>query len=495
MTNAFRFLIVNLVLFLVPLQTFADVSLSHDALKDLENNVKFYQLENGLRVILYRRDFAPVFAGVVSVRVGGVDEKVGSTGISHMLEHMAFKGTEEVGTKDFTKEKKILDQIEELAKNSNGARELSSEQLEKWQQLHQELSEIWDSEAFTRLYRERGASEQNATTDKELTNFFVNFPKNAFEFWAWMESERLLNPIMRQYYKERDVVMEERRMRYDDDPEGSLYEQLLATAYLTHPYRNPVIGFPEDISGVTANQTAEFHKKYYVPERIVVSVVGDIVPENAIKVIRKYFGRLPKADNPAFTDVIEPPQIEQRKFVLTRDASPSLAIAYHKPNYPHPDDPAISMMLEVLAGSSVSPMYEELVKKRQVAASLDFHEGPGAAFPNLVMFFVSAKHPHTNKEVLKNFDAVFERFKKHGTTQEELDNAKRATAVEYLIHLTSNMSLAKNFASSELIYNNWKALVDWYEKSMAVTKEDILRVSNQYFAENSRTVGMLEPSK
>ena len=489
------FISILSVLLLLSLQAFADVSLSHGALKDLEGKVKFYELDNGLRVILYRRAFAPVFAGVVTIRVGGVDEVPGDTGISHLLEHMAFKGTPELGTKNYAREKPLLAELEEIAIASNGARNLSEDQQKRWDSIQKELSEIWDNEAFTRSYRERGASGLNATTSKELTNYFVNFPINAFEFWAWMESERLFRPVMRQFYKERDVVMEERRMRYDDDPEGSLYEQLLSTSYLQHPYRNPVIGYPDDISAVTAKRTTEFHKKFYVPERIVISVVGDIKPEKAIKTIKKYFGRIPKAKSPPFPAIKEAPQKGERRFVLKREASPTLAISYHKPNYPHPDDPAISMMLEVLAGSSTSPLYEELVKKRQIAASLDFHEGPGNAFPNLIMFFTSVKHPHSNKDLLKIFDREIEKFKKKGPTQEALDNAKRATAVEYLVHLKSNMSLAKNFASSELIYDDWKAMIDWYEKSMEVTKEDIVRVANTYLASSSRTIGFLESSK
>ena len=490
MTSTIRYSIAILALFLfLPLQVFADVSLSHGALKDLENKVKFYELDNGFRVILYRRAFAPVFAGVVTIRVGGVDEVPGDTGISHLLEHMAFKGTPELGTKNYAREKVLLAELEEIAVASDGARNLTEEQQKRWDNIQKELSEVWDNEAFTRSYRERGASGLNATTSKELTNYFVNFPKNTFEFWAWMESERLFRPVMRQFYKERDVVMEERRMRYDDDPEGSLYEQLLSTSYLQHPYRNPVIGYPDDISAVTAKRTTEFHKKFYVPERIVISVVGDIEPDKAIKTIRKYFGRIPKSKSPPFPAIKEAPQKGERRFTLNREASPSLAIAYHKPNYPHPDDPAISMMLEVLAGSSISPLYEELVKKKQIAASLSFHEGPGTAFPNLVMFFTSVKHPHSNKDLLKVFDREVAKFKKNGPTQEALDNAKRAVAVEYLVHLKSNMSLAKNFASSELIYDDWKAMIDWYEKSMEVTKEDVIRVANTYLDSNSRTCG------
>ncbi|MEZ4752883.1 MAG: pitrilysin family protein [Bdellovibrionota bacterium] len=483
------------LLILYPLSVLSDVRLSTNALKALENKVKQYTLDNGLRVILYKRDFAPVFAGVVSVRVGGVDEHPGNTGISHILEHMAFKGTTEIGTKNYSREKDLLNELEAIARASAGGTKFSAEQKIRWDQIQSELEEFWDTEAFTRHYRERGSSGLNATTSKELTSYFVNLPKNSFEFWAWMESERLYRPVMRQFYQERDVVMEERRMRYDDDPNGALYEQLLATAYLQHPYRYPVIGYPADISKVTATETAEFHKTFYSPERIVVSVVGDLEPETAIKTIKKYFGRLPKTSSPAFTQIKEEEQQSERSFVIRRDASPSLVVAYHKPNFPDPDDAAITLMLELLAGSSVSPVYDQLVKRKQIAASIEFDEGPGTAYPNLVMFFMAVKNPHSNKTLLKMFDREVEKFKMKGPTQQELDNAKRAIAVDYLVHLKSNMSLAKNFASSELIYNNWKALVDWYEEAMKVEIEDVTRVANKYLDSKSRTVGYLEPLK
>lgn len=470
--------------------SFADDSSS--ALASMVSKVHYETLPNGIRVILYNRGIAPVFSGAVVVRVGGSDEMMGETGISHLFEHMAFKGTRAVGTKDYDKERRLLARIEEISADSQAGQDLSPEQKIEWDTIHAQLKEIWITDDFTRQYELQGAVGQNATTDKEFTKYFVDLPRSAFEFWCRMEADRLIRPVMRQFYQERDVVLEERRMRFDDDPGGRLYELLLGVAYQRHPYRAPVIGYEKDIRALSATKLDTFRKRYYVPSNIVVSVVGRVTPEEDMKVIKEYFGSLPTGPAIQRDIDVEPEPQGERRVSLKMAASPQVIVAYAKPNYPHPDDPPLSVAAEILSGSKISPLYVELVKRRQLAAGIGNEEGPGVAYPNLLMFAATVKAPHTTDALLHAFDGVVDRFRRNGPTQEQLEIAKRSIGMEYLGHLQSSQSLALDFASSELVYGSWKASVEWYDKMTQVTGEDVRRVVQKYLTDDRRTIATIE---
>lgn len=468
---------------------------SASALSEMVSKVRTYTLSNGIKVIFYRRGDAPVFAGAVVVRVGGSDEVMGQTGISHLFEHMAFKGTRTVGTKDYGAERRLLQRLEELAAASHAGQKFNAEQQKEWDAIHEKLRELWVSDDFTVRYEKIGAVGQNATTDKEFTKYFVNLPRSAFEFWCKMEADRLMSPVMRQFYQERDVVLEERRMRSEDDPGGKLYELLLGVAYQRHPYRAPVIGYERDIRSLTASQLEVFRRHYYVPRNIVVSLVGRVDPERDIQVVEEYFGSLPSAPEIERDIPEEGAQEGERRVQLSMAASPEVIIAYRKPNYPDPNDPPISVMAEILAGGRTSPLYTELVKRRQLAASIGQDEGPGVVYPNLLMFEATVKAPHSTDEVINAFDAVIHRFIRQGPTEEQLDMAKRSIGMEYISHLSSNQSLALDFATSQLAFGTWRASVDWYDQMMKVSVEDVRRVAATYLVPQQRTIATIERAK
>jgi len=488
-------LIIGAVCCVVQIAQHAHANDSSSALQEMASKVKTYTLSNGLKVIFYRRGEAPIFAGAVVVRVGGSDEQPGQTGISHLFEHMAFKGSRTIGTKDYGAERRLLERLEELALESDAGQNLSPEQKREWDEIHQKLRELWVSDDFTVRYEKHGAVGQNATTDKEFTKYFVSLPRSAFEFWCKMEADRLIAPVMRQFYQERDVVLEERRMRYEDDPGGKLYELLLGTAYQRHPYRDPVIGYERDIRRLTARQLEAFRKRYYVPSNMVVALVGRVDPEADIKIVEEYFGAVPSGAPVQRSIMEEGPQEGQRRSDISMAASPEVLVAYRKPNYPHPDDPPISVMAEILAGGRTSPLYTELVKRKQIAASVANDEGPGVAYPNLLMFAGTVKSPHSPDTFLNAFDSVINRFRRSGATAEQLEIAKRSIGVEYLGHLRSNQSLALDFATSQLAYGTWKASVEWYDKMLQVSLADIQRVAKQYLVPTQRTIGTIERSR
>jgi len=485
-------LVAAVLLSTIPTPLFATDD-SQSALAEMSAKVRFFTLKNGLKVIMYNRGTAPVFAGAVVVRVGGSDERSGQTGISHMFEHMAFKGTKTVGTKDYGAERVLLERLEQLALQSKSGNALNEGQKKEWESIHLQLKKIWETDDFTRRYDKQGAKGQNATTDKEFTKYFVNLPRSAFEFWCRMEADRLTSPVLRQFYQERDVVLEERRMRYEDDPLGKLYELMLGVSYQRHPYRAPVIGYERDIRGLTATQLDTFRREFYVPQNMVITVVGRVNPDEDIKVVEQYFGGIPSGQIADRSGVVaEEPQEGERRVALRMKSSPHVLLAYNKPNYPHPDDPPISVMNEVLSGGKLSPLYTELVKKRQLAASISAEEGPGVAYPNLFFFSAPVKAPHTTDEVVRAFDGVVAKFHRTGVTEAQLEIAKRSIGMEYLEHLRSNQSLALDFGTSELMYGSWKASLDWYDKVINVTVDDVNRVATTYLQLDKRTVATIE---
>lgn len=490
----FRLLAVSLIVFLAGYLApgvQADGS-SRAVLENFSQRVYREVLPNGLTVLLYTRDIAPVFSGVLTVRVGGVDELIGESGLAHMLEHMAFKGTPSIGSSDYNTEAPLLAELETLARKDPELKNFSSADKKRWDEIHAQLEQLWRMSEFTRVYQVRGASGMNASTSSELTNYYVSLPKNAFSFWNWIESERLLRPVMRQFYKERDVVIEERRMRYEDSPSGYLYEQLLANAFQYHPYRRPVIGYPFELKRLRAEQAAAFHDKYYVPRNMVLAIVGDVHPEQDMPIIRKYFGQLRDRPAPRHPDVHEPDQEGERRFSVSFPASPELAIAYHKPQFPDPRDAALAVLFEVFAGSSTSPLYERLVKDLRIASGVGHFEAPGVAYSNLVVFGITPQAPHSNEQVLREFDAVLRRFITEGPSDEAIARAKRKLAKAYLLGMRSNSSLASSLASSEILFGGWQSVLDWYDQVMAVSKAEILERAKTYLIPTNRTIGFLE---
>jgi predicted Zn-dependent peptidase len=467
----------------------ADVSQSQEALSTLRKKVKSYVLSNGIRVVFYKRDVAaPTFSGVVSVRVGGVDEPLGRTGISHLFEHMAFKGTSTIGTKNFQLERPLLE--EEARLKTKLTRTPSDEKRLK--EVEAQLENLWNGEAFTSLLEEQGAVGINATTSKELTTYFESMPKNRFEFWAWLESQRITDPVFRQFFKERDVVMEERRMRFEDNPEGQLYEKLLHTAFSEHPYRNPVIGYKQDIKVLKPEYLTKLHNQYYVGKNIAIGIVGDIDPEKGIQIIRQYFENIPQGVEPPRTKQVEPVQTDERSVRLHLDKEPLLVLSYHKPVYPHKDDAPITLLGEILSGGNTSILYERLVKQKRLVSDISYSEGPGLAYPNLFSFTITPLFPNSADRILKVLDQELDVFLRTILTEDRLEIAKRSLAMDNLKGLESNLSMAEGFAQSVLLHGRWDASIDWYEEMLRVTADDVMRVARTYMVPTNRTIGMIE---
>jgi len=476
-----------------------------EAIKNFQGQVQMRTLPNGLRVLFYKRGIAPVFAGAVVVRVGGSDEVTGHTGIAHMFEHMAFKGTSTIGTSDYAREKKLLAELEQIALKSEGATKFvdspanskegsgqsAAEQKARFAAINAELKTLWRPDEFTREYEKRGASGMNATTSAELTSYFVSLPSVSFEFWAAMEAARLGDPVVRQFYQERDVVLEERRMRTDDSGDGRLYEQLLQTAFTTHPYRNPVIGYPQDISRVTATDAIKFRKRFYVPENMVVSVVGNLATEQVFSTIHKYFGRLSAGKVQRNTIPEEPAQTALRQTVVHFPSEPQTFVAFHKPSYPHPDAIPIIVASQILAGGPTSLLYKELVERQRVVISVGASEAPGSAYPNLWTFDFAPRAPHTNAEGLASLKKALSTVML-SDIEHHLEPARRALTAGEMGKLSSNVSVALDLASTEVLLGSWRSSIEQLAELKRVTAKDVFAVIKRYLVESNSSVALLE---
>lgn len=464
---------------------------SRNALKGVLDSGEEYTLSNGLKVILLPRADVPIFSVVLAVRAGGVDEVRPKTGISHMLEHMAFKGTSKVGTKNYEMERPLLEELEQIASRSDSANSLSKPDQIRWQEIQSKLSQIWESEAFTRELERRGASGLNATTDKEFTTYYVQLPKKYFSFWAETESNRIVDPVMRQFYQEREVVREERRMRSEDDPGGKLYEKFLETAFKVHPYKNPVIGYDDEIKRLTATELKAFHDKYYVASNMVLSLVGDVSRDD-IPILEKYFGRIARGSKIERNIPEEPIQTSPRELVIKSPHAPMLAIGFKKPSYPHPDDPKISLVGSILAGGTLSPLYKSLVEEQGLASAVDYDETPGVIYPSLMFFGIVPKQPHTARELLDAFKKELEIILAKGFTEEDVLLAKRTTAREFVDILESNSGMARILAHSSLAFGDWKALLTWFDEAMLASKTELEEAARKYLINETQTVGLIE---
>ena len=475
-----------------PVVSYAEAPLSTSFLKRLESRVQERTLSNGMKVLFYKRDAAPVFAGYTSVRVGGVNELPGKTGASHLFEHIAFKGSKVIGTKNYQRESELLPELEFLKIKEAKGQSLSEEEALRLKEISKELEEeIWNIPEFTGLFKRWGASGMNATTAKELTNYFTSFPVSSFEHWAWAESERLLAPVTRQFFKEKDVVLEERRMRYENSPSGKLYEKLLSTSFTDHSYKHPVIGYEEDLHALVPDDVRDLHKKYYVASNMVVSVVGDLELSQALPVLEHYFGRIPNGDRPEQPDTVEPPQLQERMVKVQHDAEPVFFLGYKQPVYPDADPIAINIFLEYLFGHVEAPLYKRLVMEKKITSSIGFFDAPGDMFPNMIIIAGEPIKPYGNDDVIAEIDRGIVEYQSKLIPLEELNIIKKSMLKGALLSLKSNMGIASNLAKSEQLYGDWKASLDWYQQMIEVTQEDIQRVAKKYFVSTNRTKAVL----
>jgi len=470
--------------------------------QQLEGRVVEHTLDNGMRFLVLERRQTPVFTGYIRFKVGGVDEQVGKTGLAHMFEHMAFKGTKTVGTVDYDKEVPLLEQIDAVAARLADARfgrspaepETVAALDRRLRELQAEHRRYVVKDEFDDIYTRNGAVGLNATTSVDVTSYFVSLPSNRLELWMAMESDRLMNGVLREFYTERDVVAEERRMRYEVNPTGKLQENFLSTAFIAHGYGQPTIGWMSDIQQLTRSDAAAFREKYYVPGNAVATVVGDVDSSEVIELADRYFGRIPGRTDPPPVITVEPPQDGERRIEVEAEAQPKVLLGYHKPTLPAEDDFVFDVIDGIMSAGRTSRLYTALVKEQQVAVGVITYQGiPGGRYDNLFAISADPRHPHTVEDVLASVETELDRIKDEPVSRHELQKIINQTEARFIRQLGSNSGLASQLSYFELVAGDWRYILDQIEAVRGVTAEDIQRVARKYLVPKNRTVAELVP--
>ena len=472
-------------------------------LASFEKRTTVKKLANGLTIVICERPEAPVFSFFTHVDTGSVQDPMGKTGLAHMFEHMAFKGTDTIGTRDYAGEKVALAKVEEAyaayiaeRDQSVGRDERKLAQLEQnWKDAiaaADKFSAAYNNE-FGKIVEGEGGEGMNASTSWDETEYFYSFPINRLELWAYLESERFLHPVLRQFYKERNVVTEERRMRVDSDPVGRLLEQFSEEAFAAHPYHRPTIGWPSDLDSFSATDAQNFFDKYYVPSNMVVAVVGDLKAAEAMPIVEKYFSRIPARPKPDTATTTEPPQNSERSVVLHEQSQPFYLEGYHRPDYRSPDDQVYDAISDLMSNGRTSRLYRALVRDKQIASDAEGFTGyPGTKYPQLFAFYALPLPGHKPQEVGDAIHAEIERLKNEDISDEELKMIKTRAKANLIRSLGSNEGLASELGLYQARYDDWRELFRSVERIEKVSKADIRRVANKTFTPDNRTVGIIE---
>jgi predicted Zn-dependent peptidase len=467
-----------------------------------EKQITVKVLPNGLTLIICERHEAPVFSFFTYVDAGADREVPGITGLAHMFEHMAFKGTDKIGTTNYPEEKLALAKVEEAYQAYDRERlrqvghdEKKVAELEKaWKDAIEAANKFVKQHEFDTIVEENGGVGLNAFTNSEETAYFYSFPSNRVELWAYLESERFLHPVMREFYKERDVVYEERRMRVDSEPNGRLFEQFAGTAFIAHPYGKPVVGWPSDLEHFSATDAKAFFDKYYVASNLTIAIVGDVKSREVLPICEKYFGRLPKHPKPEALVTVEPPQNSERQVILHETAQPLYIEGYHKPSVSDlKNEPIFDALQDLMSNGRTSRLYRSLVRDKKIAAFAGgFNDFPGPKYPDLFVFFAVPTPGHTPQELRDALHAEITRLQKEDITDEELNTVKTRVKADLIRQLGDNEGLATNLATNQALLGDWRELFREVDRIEKVTKEDIRRVANETFVTSNRAVGMIE---
>jgi predicted Zn-dependent peptidase len=467
-------------------------------------------LPNGMRWLLFPRHDAPTVSAGWVAHVGSVNEREGITGISHLFEHMMFKGTHTIGTRDIAADLRIIEEQEKVRELMRSELKVMRERLRRGEiddllkpenqtARYRELEAQFDGlvakqrdvivkDQLDQIYTRNGGEELNAFTTEDLTAYFVRIPSNRLELWAWLESDRLINPVFREFYSERDVVFEERRMRTESTPLGKFDEAFNALFWEAHPYKWPVVGWPSDIPAITKAEADEYFGTYYAPNNLTGILVGDFDPAQARSVIERYFGRIPRgAHEPPEMVTVEPPQLGEKRFNAEAETSPTVRVWWHAVPFVHRDRTPLDLVSDLLTGRT-GRLYKSLVLNRQIAneveASVDLKKYAGSFEVESVV--KEGKDPAAVEAAIHEEIA---RLQNEPVPAEELQKVKNQGKAQAFRRLSSPFSIL-----IQLLYydglGDWKYINKYADEVDAVTAADIQRVARTYLTRENRTVAV-----
>jgi predicted Zn-dependent peptidase len=467
----------------------------------MKASVKEHVISNGMKFIVLERHEAPVVSFHVYADVGSANETYGITGISHLLEHMAFKGTKTVGTKDLNSELAIYKELDPLydrlnleRRKANPDRELISELEKEFEALRNKAKEYIVNNELIDMFRQEGDAGVNAYTSNDATQYINSLPSNKVEFWMSLTSDRFMNPVFREFYKEKDVVMEERRLSLETRPIGKLLEDFLATAFKAHPYHHSVVGHMSDIKGITRRDVETYFKKYYSPSNLTVAIVGDVKAKEIFKMAETYFGRIPSGPKPEPIRTVEPEQWGERHVIVEAQSQPILIVGYHRPAATHEDDAALGAIANIVGQGRTSRLHKVLVKENKIAVQIGSLNGfPGNKFPNLIAFYAVSSPGHTSEECLKLMDVEIEKILNEPISEDELTKFKRTMKKGVLDEMKPNAQMAELLTNNDVVLGDWAELFDVIDEIEKLTAEKIKQVANTYLIKKNRTIGEIIP--
>jgi predicted Zn-dependent peptidase len=466
-------------------------------LKRVERQITEFTLDNGMKFIVLERHRAPVVSFLIYADVGGANEPEGQTGVAHYLEHLAFKGTQRIGTTNYQAEKPILEKQDQIfAQIKQAKAEGNNEKLKQLiidlETLSSEADQYVKQNEFGRIVEQAGGVGMNAMTSADATLYFYSLPANKLELWMSLESERFLEPVFREFYKEKQVILEERRSRTENSPVGQMIEAFSATAFKAHPYRRPVIGYVQDLENLTRENVQNFFETYYVPNNLTVAIVGDVNPDEVKRLAEIYFGRYLARPKPPELNIVEPPQTETRELTLTLKTQPWYFEGYPSPALNHPDSMIYDLISSLLSDGRTSRLYKSLVEEQQIALTAQGSSGyPGNKYTNLMLFYAMPAPGHTVDQVAVSLRKEIDRLKTELVSKTELERVKTQAKASLLTSLDSNMGMAFALVGYEVKTGSWVNLFEQLEKIDAITPQDIQRVAQEVFLPEKRTTGRL----
>lgn len=467
---------------------------------NIKNRVSEFTLDNGLKFILLEDHATPIASFCTYVNAGGSDERIGIWGISHILEHMAFKGTSEIGAKDIKAERKLFARMDALFEQIKREKAQYTPNEEKIKKLDGELKGLADeasklvrtNEIDTILKRQGGVG-LNAGTSADQTMYFFSLPSNRLELWAYLESSRFTDPVFREFYKEREVIREERRVRTDNSPVGRLLEEMQAMAFRDHPYHMSVIGPMSNIETISRRDVENYFRKNYHAGNMVIGVNGDVTPAQLKKMAEKYFSRIPGGERNLRVATIEPPQRGEKALTVYDETQPWLVLGYRIPDRRNEDFLKFSLLNEIFTSGRTSRLQKRLVVNEKKALGLFSFAGyPGNKYPCLYLLLALPNAGVSTSDLLTAIDQELTRLKEEPVTTEEMESARKRLKVQMMQSMGNDQGLLLTLLTAEVIQGSWGKVFEEYDRIDTISAEEIRDLVKTYLADDQRVVARIE---
>ncbi len=465
---------------------------------EMKDQVQEINLRNGARILVIEDHTAPIVHCVTKADVGGVNEVEGITGIAHFLEHLAFKGTKTIGTSNYEAEKVILDKEDQVFEKLLLAKKSGDEALvEKYQMtldsLEVEASKYAISNEYSKIYKQNGGENFNAATAQDMTFYQVSLPSNRVELWFNMESDRFTNPVFREFYKERQVILDERLMREVNSAQGKLMAKLVDTAFEKHPYKVTTIGHKEDIENITRTDVKEFFNKYYGAQNLLFVLYGDVTYKQVQDLSEKYLRKIPARTKTEYLTVREPKQTQEKRVVVEHDATPMVMISYHIPSGRSEEFKDLEALANILGQNQTSPIYKTMVEEKKLAMFAGTYAGlPGTKYENLFSFMCMPLQGVAIEDCIAEYDRILEEFLASKIDEQKLTSYKKNMKKRMLSSLDTGIYLPIQIVWSDAIDGNINDFFNTLSDLDKITTQDIEDVAKKYLVKTNRTVAILE---